>query len=115
MNQRKAEESAAAAVLIAPASIVVLDDSLLRGRGCGLFGLDSPHQIVQTDDKIVGQGGQVAEIRGGGPRLPLLYRLPGDPYGVGQLLLGDAPPFAELVEPFTKFHGDEPPFSLGSS
>ncbi len=115
MNQRKAEESAAAAVLIAPASIVVLDDSLLRGRGCGLFGLDSPHQIVQTDDKIVGQGGQVAEIRGGGPRLPLLYRLPGDPYGVGQLLLGDAPPFAELVEPFTKFHGDEPPFFLGSS
>ena len=60
-------------------------------------------------------GGQVVEIRGGGPRLPLLYRLPGDPYGVGQLLLGDAPPFAELVEPFTKFHGDEPPFFLGSS
>ena len=24
-------------------------------------------------------------------------------------------PFAELVEPFTKFHGDEPPFFLGSS
>ena len=70
MHQRQAEEGAAAAELIAPACIVVLDDSLLRGRGCGLFGLDSPHQIVQTDDKIVGQGGQVAEIRGGGPGFP---------------------------------------------
>ena len=45
-----------------------------------------------------------------------------DKSGIGEdavsALIPDAAvymPFAELVEPFTKFHGDEPPFFLGSS